>query len=941
MSDVVFGHPGWLWLLLLVPAIVIAGLFSRRKLSRARTITVLVIRSVLVAMLALALSEPGTKKRSDYVTAYFLLDRSGSIPEGQKQWSLDVARQAVASKQRREDRAGVIVFGEKPIVEESPVAELKLRELFSVVDPDNTDIAAAVRLALSTFPDDSQKRIVLITDGNETRGELLEMATRAAGAGVPVDVVPLKYRYDNEVLLESLTLPRKVTKDEPFQVRVVVASFGVSKGTLRIYADGNLLGSREVPLARGENVFVLSHLLKDSGFHLLEAEIVGEQDGIAQNNRAQAYTIIEDESMVLLAGGTEEDVRHLSQALKEENIAHRVRIAGSLPQDLGEWQSYDVILFANLGAEHVSKNQMEMIESLVHDLGAGFIMVGGEHSFGAGGYLGTPLAKALPVDLDVNQNQVLPNGAIAFLLDHIHCIGDRWSKDIVVGTLNAMTRFDHLGMIAGDTGWALPLTEAVDKPRMRGVIDGASVGDINDVGGCIDRALDSLATSRAGYRHLVLITDGGGNIVPDDAAVGRVRSAGATLSIVVIEPRGGNTGDLQRAARMGGGNFYVIQPHERALVPQVIVKESVRVKKGLYFEERFVPKMALGSPELEGIGPSELPPLRGYNVTSKKSPTEVPLLSNHDDAVLAHWQYGLGKSVAFTSDAAGRWGAEWIRWGKFRQFWGQTVRFVQRRMPASPYQLTLQRGRTEGTAEAVVDAVDQDGKFVNFLEPSGTLLRPDLEGRSLVFSQVGPGRYKATFPTDKSGGYVVNVRYREKGGEYLLRGGYVPPYQPEYHRFEDNAALLAAVAERTGGRVIEPSKAVDFFAPTTEVTYTSRILWPLLVMLAVILLPVDVFLRRVIIGPRDVVEMTREGLGRVIPALKPKRDRVAEAVEAERAAIKERSVYVPEAKGAEVAAEGEAVEAPAAAEVEGSAEVMTTNRLREAKERAKRKMERK
>ncbi len=929
MKDLTFVHAAWLWLLLIVPVMIAASLFTRRKLSRARTAVVLVIRTILIAALAIALAEPATKKRSDYVTAYFLLDRSGSVPETLKQWSLDVARQAIASKRRKEDRAGVVVFGDRPIVEESPTNDVKLTELFSVVDPDNSDIAAAVRLALSTFPDDSQKRIVLMTDGNETKGELLEMAQRAAGAGVPVDVVALKYRYDSEVLLDSLTLPRKITKDEPFQVRVAVKAFGVSEGTLRIFADGKLLGQRDVPLTRGDNVFLFSHTLSEGGFHLIEAEIVGKQDGIAQNNRAQAYTIIEQDSMVLLVGGAPEDVAHLAAALREEKIPHRVRLATALPQDLGEWQSYDVIFFANVGAEHLTKPQMDMVETLVHDLGAGFIMVGGEHSFGAGGWLNTPIAKILPVNLDVNQSVQLPNGAVVFMLDHIHCIGDRWSKDIVVGTLKQETRFDMLGLMVGGQGrWVLPLQRAEDKAAMTRTIDACSVGDISGVDAYLDDAIRSLNESHAGYRHIVLVTDGG--VTPSDAAVGRVRDSGATLSICVIEPRGGSTAPLRRAAQLGGGDFYIIEPHERHLVPQVIVKESVRVKKGLFREDRFVPKVVLDSPILEGIGPNELPQLHGYNVTSKKALTEIPLISGYDDAILAHWQYGLGKTVAFTSDASGRWGTEWVTWPKYRQFWSQAVRYVQRRLPASPYQLTLQRGKVDGMAEAVIDAVDQAGKFVNFLQPRGTLVRPDLESRELVFAQIGPGRYKATFPADKAGGYVVNVRYAEKGGDFLLRGGYVPPYQPEYHKFEDNEALLAAVAEKTGGRVIRPSKDVDFFAPTGEVTYTAKLVWPMLLILAVILLPLDVFLRRVIIGPSDVAEM----LG-----FRPKRDRVREAIDAERAAMRERATWQATGAG-EVGAEGKAVRA-AEEEAVPNAEVMTTNRLREAKERAKRSFEKK
>ncbi len=925
-------RPEFLWLLVLIPFVVLLRGRSKRS-GGAREWTIVAARCILFLLLAVSLAQPAVRRRSDFVTTYFLLDRSASISDEMKQRSLEIVRHAIDSKKRREDRAGIIVFGDRATIEEMPSERPPGGDLFSVVDPANTDIAAAVRLALSTFPDDSQKRIALVTDGNETKGSLLEAARRASGAHVPIDVVPLKYRHDSEVLLEDLSLPRKVQKDEPFQLRVNVSSLGASSGTLRILCDGRIIGSKEVPLAKGDNVFVFSHTLKDSGFHLFEAHVDGARDGIPQNNRAQAYTIIEEESLALVAGGTAEDVAYLAAALREEGIACRTAVAGALPRDLGEWQSYDVIVFANLAAEHLSPEQMSMVETLVRDLGAGFIMVGGQNSFGAGGYLNTPIARLLPVDLDVNQNQVLPSGGVAFILDHIHCIGDRWSKDIAVGTLKAMHRYDQFGLMCGGQGWVLPMESVSDKPGMIQRIDACAPGNVNGADAYLQRVIAEFATSKTGYRHAVLVTDGNGDIVPSRAMVRTLRANRITLSIVVIEPQGGNLGELEKAAKDGGGNFYVVQPHERERVPQIIIKESTRVKKGLFYEERFDPQVVQMSELLEGVGDA-LPALHGYNVTTKKSPTEVPLISNRKDPVLAHWNCGLGKAVAFTSDASGRWAPDWVRWARFRQFWSQAVRWCQRRIPASPYQLTIGRGRAEGQAEAVIDAVDAQGRFVNFLDLKGTLVKPGLEAGALAFQQVGPGRYRAPFPADKAGGYVVNVQYAEGGKPYLMRGGYVPPFNPEYRRFQDNEALLTTVADQTRGRVMRPGE--DWFAATGEATFTSWPVWPLLLAMALCLLPFDIFIRRVIVGIRDVVRAVRS----LVPAWREKRDPVRDALVAARASMRgELASFAASSPGSEATAEAEAPgAAPRAAEE--PREPGLTDRLAEAKKRAQKKFDR-
>jgi hypothetical protein len=410
------------------------------------------------------------------------------------------------------------------------------------------------------------------------------------------------------------------------------------------------------------------------------------------------------------------------------------------------------------------------------------------------------------------------------------------------------------------------------------------------------------------------------------------------MSIVVIEPYGhGNIEGLRQAAAAAGGSFYVIQPSQRDRVPQVWMRETARVKKGLFFEQRFQPRVAEGSELLEGIPPSEIPSLGGCNIVMRKEPTEVPLVGPQGDPILAHWNCGLGRAVAFASDASGRWGADWVKWNRYRPFWAQVIRWCQRRTPPSPYSLTLQKGREPGTADAIIDAVDAKGKFANFLEPKGNLVRPDLSNATMEFQQVSPGRYRASFPTPQAGGYVVNVQYEENGRKYLMRGGFVPPFHPEYRSFEDNAALLARIADETGGRMMGPG--MDRFAPTGQVAYAAKPFWPALLILALIVLPLDIFVRRVIVGFSDVVRFVKKFL----PArVAPRRDPVAEALASARAQVgaQELASWTAPEGGAEVAALSETeAPAPAAAQKAEPAPDPRTNRLMEAKRRARRRFE--
>jgi len=220
------------------------------------------------------------------------------------------------------------------------------------------------------------------------------------------------------------------------------------------------------------------------------------------------------------------------------------------------------------------------------------------------------------------------------------------------------------------------------------------------------------------------------------------------------------------------------KPHQRERVPQIFIKESTIVKKGLYFEEAFTPAMKENSEIWKGS-----PPRRSrssWDTTSRRARIPPRSRSSRRTATRSrHWRYGLGKSVAFTSDASRRWGARWVPWNQYKRFWTQAVRWCQRRTSASPYQLTLPEGAEGEHLRGGARRPERRRQLRELPLAVGGARGAGPEGKPLAFEQIGPGRYRATFPTDAAGGYVVNVQYSEGGRPYLLRGGYVPPYQPE------------------------------------------------------------------------------------------------------------------------------------------------------------------
>jgi hypothetical protein len=252
---------------------------------------------------------------------------------------------------------------------------------------------------------------------------------------------------------------------------------------------------------------------------------------------------------------------------------------------------------------------------------------------------------------------------------------------------------------------------------------------------------------------------------------------------------------------------------------------------------------------ITGIDWSSVPPLLGYVATSPKSLANVPLVSHKNDPVFAHWQYGLGRSVAFTSDAKARWAAAWLRWGGFSQFWGQTVRWSLRDLSSDVLYPKIEGNGDK--AKVVVDAISADGTLLNGLAMRAAVSGPDGRREQVDISQTAPGRYEGEFEAASSGAYVLGINASGPGRFSAHQtAGFSVGYPPDFAETEPQEAFLKGLAEQTGGRVLtDPSAA---FARPAAMPRVPLDIWRTLLWLAVILLPFDIAVRRLVIRREDL-----------------------------------------------------------------------------------------
>jgi uncharacterized membrane protein/Mg-chelatase subunit ChlD len=890
---ITFESPWYLLLLALVPVVWWYSFRGLAALGTVRRILALGLRTLVLLLFIMALSDVHMVRVSDRLTVIYLLDQSQSIPVENRRSMIHYVNAEILEHRRDDDRAGVIVFGRDAAIEIPPFDDdVQMSPLVeSLLDPDFTDLSTAMRLAQAAFPEDAARRIVLVTDGNENLGDAMEEARGLSGAGVGIDVVPVRYVRRGEVILERLAIPSNVRKGQPFDLRVVATntqqptgeSSGVVDGRLvirkRVGGQSTVISDTEVELPPGKKVYSIRQEVDETGFYSYEAVFLpnnAEDDTMRQNNRATTFTHIQGTGQVLLIEDPDSPGQHerLIKALDKQNLEVTKRSSEQPFSTLAELQVFDTVVIANVPREHFTDAQIQMLVRNTQQLGAGLVMLGAPNGFGAGGWANTELEKAMPVDFHIKSAKVVPRGALAMLMHASEMAqGNFWQKEIAEQALNALGPRDYCGVVHyGGPGcvwlWNPGLcTVGGNRVLMVARLSRMTPGDMPDFDPGMVLAKNEFARiPDAAVKHMIVISDGDPS-PPSAGVVKALIKMNVTVSTVAVGTHGlPGSRLLKKLADDTKGKYYKVT-NARAL-PRIFQREARRVAQPLVYEnpKGFRPQVRFPHEMIRGID-SALPPLTGYVLTTKKENplVEVSLVcpqpgSERNRTLLASWTYGLGKAVAFTSDTGRRYTTQWTAWENYDKLFGQIVAWSMR-PSGDEGEFTVATDIDDGQVRVVVNALDKDEEFVNFLEMAGTVVGPDLEPVQMKMEQVAPGRYVGTFPGQDSGSYFIMLS--PGAGKAPIRTGIDVPYSDEFRGLNTNTNLLQELAKLVpegsdkGGRFIpaaegmdeiEPLLAVDTFRHDLPKATSSQDAWYYMVLLGSCFFFLDVFVRRVQVG---------------------------------------------------------------------------------------------
>ena len=846
-----FAQPAWL-AAIAVALLVVVLTVRRAGRARARLVTAGALRVLALGALALALAGPFAGSSARHAEVVFALDVSSSIARESIAEALEFVNRA------RESPAhiGLMVFGADAAVESRVRSGAEpVREIGAQVERSGTDIGRAIEVAVGAFGPAAHRRIVLLTDGRENLGAARPAAAVARSLGVEIDAVALENAAQRgETWLQGMTVPLQVRAHEPYSVQAVVGSSLPTRGRLVILRNGVILRDTAVELRPGPNVYSIVDQSDKAGLQEYEAIINSDADGEPENNRYQAFVQVTGAPRVLHAVGGPADGRYVSAALKAQGLAVEEVRAAALPASMHELTGYDLVILDNVSGFDLSLARMELLERYVRDTGGGVVMIGGDKSYAAGGYYGTPVERLLPVTMNVKTEVKIPSLSVVFVLDRSGSMAVKAgnedkltiAKRAALSSVDLMNPLDRVGVLAFDSGreWAVPPTEVGIRQPIAERLRDLSVGGGTNLYPAVEEAHRVLRKESAKLKHLIVLSDGLTEGEKNfDQLAERIAADGITVSTVAM----GADSDkelMSRLATIGKGRYY--HTDDPANVPRIFTAETLAITRDLVVEGNIRPRQVEEGEPIEGFSADAFPVLRGYQRTYARPAAQVLLAAGDDDPVLASWRYGLGRAVAFTSDLSGRWGRHWVQWPGFGRFVAQMARWTMRRSGGESFVPRFEWHGQRG--EMNVDVLDREDRFVNGLKLEASVLDPSGPSRRVELEQVAPGRYHGEFPVPRSGRYYITFTGRD--GDTAVGSatfGLAVPYSPEYLDLGVDRKLLRDVSAITGGRVLELSGA-SLDAVTTPPPEArgplARVWWPFL-LAALLLLVAEVAVRRV------------------------------------------------------------------------------------------------
>ncbi len=878
MAEIVFQSPAFLIILPILWLILVVAGWRRRF----KPFAPFLVRLIIVVLIVVALAHP-TSPASDTAAvetfsdpAVLLVDQSDSLSEIDRTRFREEAVRLTTQFPNND----ILYFADQATL--TGVAETADQSVLAL-NPEVSNISDALNLGAELLNNESG-RLLLLSDGVDTSdGDLERTLDQLTRQDIPVDVLigaeslPL-----SEVRVVSIDVPPILREGETFDVEIVIHSTASTEVNLQLIQNSTILAEDVTALDVGGNQFTFTAdatMLGSNTFDAIIKPVQPEQDQEARNNIASAFTQVYPPPTVLVVADEPVLATEFAAELEQAGfITNRIQ-AQNLPTRLSDLEPYAGMVLVDVSARSLQLEQMLAIQEFVRSLGRGLVVTGGRHSYSLGAYDDTPLVEVLPLDMDPPPRDERPPVALLLVIDHSGSMDEGqklpMAQEAAIRATEILGPDDLIGVLIFDNRfqWVVPFQPVSDGATLLGIQ--TQIATTRPGGGT--RILQALEVGIPNFveevdfdgpKLTVLFSDGksfdGDGNESYDPVINSAKEVGITISTIGI----GSDLDtelLEYLAEQGGGRYYLAENPEQ--LPELTISESDILRSDAVQEGEFIPAVLAPHPILRGLTAgnvdpqrvlaTELPQLSGYVAMTPKPQAEVVLHTGPEDALLTVWGYGLGRVAAWSSDTGVEWAASWNEWPESSRFWGQVTGYT---IPAPNLGLLQLRAdvATGGVVTLRADGVTALGETVDLAPTQATLITPGEQNVPITLRQIAPGQYQQQIQLDEPGAYQLMVAQTRLGDtEERATTGFVVPYPAEYALSDDaqGITLLQSIATATGGRtfsfgetlppIVCDDASEDCLEETLRIEVeTGTALWPWFLLAALILWPLEVFLRR-------------------------------------------------------------------------------------------------
>lgn len=835
------------WLLLIAIPALLAVFFACRWMRHAEKTPLaekcaLVLRVLEVVLAVLILAGFSVVIHSSDTQMIVLADRSDSMAAAEEQ--VDACLAEIEQRDEKRSLLGVMDFAAN-----AGTLHAAGQKPDTLPEGNATDLASALEAAEASFSGDAGRRIVLMTDGVATDGQLETVMQKLTDEGIRVDAIPFDTSIQSpEVELTGFALPADAAEGQRFPANLTVLSSGKAEGMLRICDGDKQIYEEEVHLLPGENAYTCSLNAAEPGLHEYRAELLGAEDTFLQNNVQYGVMNVNNGTKILLVDGTGTQTASLQALLEEAGYEVSAVPCSQMPETVSDLCAYGLCILMNVNAKDLPEGTAEKLEEYVSEYGRSVMTTGGENTYFYGGMEGTAFERFLPVDMCVEEKESVDPIALMLVMDvtdsmRTQAMGTpiEMARRSAIKCVNDLNANDYAGVItfSDDAEVLVEMTSMKDKEAVISAINGietAGPEHLTKFTDALRTACDQLKTfDKLDRKHVLFITDGSPADTGFEPIVHEMKKNKITLSTIAVGKMLNVVKLLEGLAEAGGGRCYFV---ENAYdLPDIITMDTTLLQVDYTSSEPFVPQIV--HPEFP-VQQEELTQLFGCIRTSAKNKASVALEAPDGQPVYVQWDYGKGRAASFMSDLSGDWSRSWFASEAGRQLIVSMVKaLIPGTVDQSAVDVQLQPGGSEGLLLLNGEQGEAQQITVQLTSPEG-------ESYAAPLQKMDENVYGCRVPLTVPGVYEAVLSWKDEAGQVLgtHQTHVVQAWSSEYEMISrpNGAEALMELCAAAGGAVVTSAAnlmAIDL--GVTDVRYDAAL--PIAVVLMVCL-TADIVVRK-------------------------------------------------------------------------------------------------